>query len=723
MTVANNSRLSISKLLATTMLTAAGLTAIATPAHAMNDTTTPTGEQVVGGSASFDRPSDGVLNINQNTDRVVINWDQFNIGSKAITEFFQPGSHSLAVNRVTGAGQDPTKILGTLKANGQIMVLDRNGVLFGKNSIVDVGGIIASTGDISNADAMDGDGKFNFTNFGRGKIVLNGSVTIADAGVAAFVSPFVSNNGVINAKLGKVAFAAGQKVTLDLYGDDLIEIAVNDKLGDALLKNAGKINAEGGEVIMTAQAAKSAVDNVINMSGVINVSSIETQGGKIILKGGEQGKVSVSGGLYASGKTGGIVTINGQSTSFTGDIAARGDHAKVEVSGGALALGGSIDIDSTGEVNFDPTVFTVDAGAATTLVTALSGGGTVNVTADQQIIVNSTIDSSAQANAATLNFHDADGGGLQVDLNAVIKLGALQNLTGEATTVNVASTGLIQNGVDVAATNATVNVAAGTYNEVVLVNKGISLKGANAGISGNGVRGAESKVGSVDVTVTNASLDGFAVTNGVTVDNANGVTITNNFVNNPTGDGILVTNGTLSAQIIRNAINNASANGIHVNNVSSASINGNVITNAVTTMNGVYVEGGANSSIGSFGQGNTIIGGQTGIRAENTNSSIWSNTLQNQTSDGIAVSNLSGSPFVFFNTITGSGGNGLNIQNSSGLFVLNNAISGTTLDGVLAQNDNHIYLSGNAIHDAGSYGIDAETLTNVGGGNTIVSNY
>ena len=140
-------------------------------------------------------------------------------------------------------------------------------------------------------------------------------------------------------------------------------------------------------------------------------------------------------------------------------------------------------------------------------------------------------------------------------------------------------------------------------------------------------------------------------------------------------------------------------------------------------MNGVYVEGGANSSIGSFGQGNTIIGGQTGIRAENTNSSIWSNTLQNQTSDGIAVSNLSGSPFVFFNTITGSGGNGLNIQNSSGLFVLNNAISGTTLDGVLAQNDNHIYLSGNAIHDAGSYGIDAETLTNVGGGNTIVSNY
>ena len=366
MTVANNSRLSISKLLATTMLTAAGLTAIATPAHAMNDTTTPTGEQVVGGSASFDRPSDGVLNINQNTDRVVINWDQFNIGSKAITEFFQPGSHSLAVNRVTGAGQDPTKILGTLKANGQIMVLDRNGVLFGKNSIVDVGGIIASTGDISNADAMDGDGKFNFTNFGRGKIVLNGSVTIADAGVAAFVSPFVSNNGVINAKLGKVAFAAGQKVTLDLYGDDLIEIAVNDKLGDALLKNAGKINAEGGEVIMTAQAAKSAVDNVINMSGVINVSSIETQGGKIILKGGEQGKVSVSGGLYASGKTGGIVTINGQSTSFTGDIAARGDHAKVEVSGGALALGGSIDIDSTGEVNFDPTVFTVDAGAATT---------------------------------------------------------------------------------------------------------------------------------------------------------------------------------------------------------------------------------------------------------------------------------------------------------------------------------------------------------------------
>lgn len=113
------------------MMTAAGVLVMPQGAYAIDDLTTPLGENVVGGSASFDRPNAGQLNINQHTDRVVINWDSFNIGQTqrpVLSAWFQL---TLAVNRVTGKNDDPTQILGSLKANGRVMVLDRNGVFFG----------------------------------------------------------------------------------------------------------------------------------------------------------------------------------------------------------------------------------------------------------------------------------------------------------------------------------------------------------------------------------------------------------------------------------------------------------------------------------------------------------------------------------------------------------------------------------------------------------------
>ncbi len=309
-------------LLSTTTFAAAGLLAMSShPARALDEMATPTGEQVVGGSASFDRPDIGQLNIQQNTNRVVINWDSFNIGTKGKTEFFQPGSGSLAVNRVTGNHADPTQILGTLKANGRIMVLDRNGVFFGKDSVINVGGIIASTGDVDTDAVMRGDSRLELGNFGNGAITNLGTISVADAGLAAFVAPQITNSGIINARLGRVAFGSGSKVTLDLYGDNLLEIALDSKHEKALINQLGTINAEGGTVLITAQAAKEAVDNVINMAGVVNVASFEVQGGKIVLNGGGKGTVNVTGTLNASGEGGGSIKINGENV-LVSDLAA-----------------------------------------------------------------------------------------------------------------------------------------------------------------------------------------------------------------------------------------------------------------------------------------------------------------------------------------------------------------------------------------------------------------
>ncbi|MEZ5918472.1 MAG: hypothetical protein R3D66_00605 [Alphaproteobacteria bacterium] len=128
--------------------------------------------------------------------------------------------------------------------NGRFLIIDRNGVFFGPGSQIDTAGIVASTGDISDADIFDGDNQFSFDNFGDGTITIEGTVNVSEAGLAAFVSPTVVNKGVINAKMGTVAFAAGEKVTLDLYGDGLVEVAVDGELADALLENKGEINGQ-----------------------------------------------------------------------------------------------------------------------------------------------------------------------------------------------------------------------------------------------------------------------------------------------------------------------------------------------------------------------------------------------------------------------------------------------------------------------------------------------
>lgn len=162
-------------------------------------------------------------------------------------------------------------------------------------------------------------------------------VTVAEAGLAAFVSPFVSNAGVINAKMGTVAIGAGETVTLDLYGDGLVELAVDGELEDALIENTGTISAEGGSVQISARAAKEAVDNIINVDGVVTASSASVQGGKIVLSGGNSGTVSVKGKVDASGEGGGEIDVTGENIQIA-------DTAELKADGGQNGDGGDIEI-------------------------------------------------------------------------------------------------------------------------------------------------------------------------------------------------------------------------------------------------------------------------------------------------------------------------------------------------------------------------------------------
>lgn len=114
---------------------------------------------VVSGQADIQTPGPGQMLITQGSDRAIINWNSFSIGGGETVRFLQPGQNSLAVNRVTG--NDPSQIFGTLTANGRIMLINPNGILFGQTSRVDVNSLVATTIDAPDERLLNGDFRFD----------------------------------------------------------------------------------------------------------------------------------------------------------------------------------------------------------------------------------------------------------------------------------------------------------------------------------------------------------------------------------------------------------------------------------------------------------------------------------------------------------------------------------------------------------------------------------
>ncbi|MEZ5432850.1 MAG: filamentous hemagglutinin N-terminal domain-containing protein, partial [Verrucomicrobiales bacterium] len=115
----------------------------------------PSGGVVTHGGVEIDGLDPAHLKIFQSTDKAIINWQDFSIGQGEITQFFQPGKSSVALNRVVSG--NPSAIYGQLKANGGIMLINPNGILVGASGVVDVGGMLTlSTLDIDDNDFLNG---------------------------------------------------------------------------------------------------------------------------------------------------------------------------------------------------------------------------------------------------------------------------------------------------------------------------------------------------------------------------------------------------------------------------------------------------------------------------------------------------------------------------------------------------------------------------------------
>ena len=321
----------------------------------------PTGGTVAAGQAAI-AASGTRMDITQSSQKAIINWQGFDIGSQAQVNFAQPNAAAVALNRVSGP--NISRIEGQLTANGQVFLVNPSGVIFGNGARVNAGAFVASTLNIRDDDFLAGN--YAFTGTG-GAIENRGTISAAPGGYVAFIAPKITNAGTVSAPQGTVAMGAGERVTLNFAGDRLVGLSVATETLDTLIENRQAIRAEGGAILLTAAGAEAVTRGVINNTGALEASSLTGDGGHIVLTAGNEINLASTSTVAVDGKKGGEITVKAKSGTLLADgsLSARGASG----TGGSVQLVGQ----QVGLVN----AAQVDASGAT-------GGGTVLVGGDYQ---------------------------------------------------------------------------------------------------------------------------------------------------------------------------------------------------------------------------------------------------------------------------------------------------------------------------------------------------
>ncbi len=385
----------------------------------------PIGGQVTAGNGSVAQAGN-VTTVTQSSQHLSLNWQSFNTSAADTINFVQPSAAAIAVNRVLD--NSPTQFFGRLNANGQVYLINPNGVLFGAGSQVNVGGLVASTLDTSNSGLANSTRRFSGS--GTGSVINQGSINIGSGGYLAFIGNSVSNQGSITAPSGTVAMGAGNDVTLSFAGNSLLKLQVNQSTLDNLAENRGLIRADGGAVYLSAGAKDAVLASVVNNSGVIEARSVQKVNGTIVLGGGAQSTVTNSGTLEASGRNaaerGGTVKVLGDQVRLlaTSKIDATGDAG-----GGTVLVGGNF-LGAGPEQNAKNT--TVAAGSSISADALTNGdGGQVAVWSDGATDFNATITARGGQAGGNGGSVETSGKHLKVGASAAVSTLAAQGRAGE----------------------------------------------------------------------------------------------------------------------------------------------------------------------------------------------------------------------------------------------------------------------------------------------------
>ena len=591
--------------------------------------TLPTGGTVVGGSATISQ-SGSSMTINQATARMAANWQSFSIGAGSTVTFNQPSASSVALNRVVGA--DVSVIQGALRANGQVFLLNPNGVLFTPTAQVDVGGIVASTLSLSTADFMAG--SYQFAGSSSNAIVNQGNITTVNGGTIALIAAKITNNGTLTANGGNVLLGAGSQVTLDLGGP--VKLQVTQGAIDALIQNGGAIKADGGLVYLTAKAAGELTSTVINNTGVIEAQTLASgEKGAIYLMGGMvNDRIVVGGKLDASAPHGGD----------GGFIETSAAHVKIadDVKVTTAAANGK-----TGTWLIDPVDFTIAASSGD-----ITGAALGSLLASNSI----TIQTATGTNTAT-NLYGSTGTNGDIHVNDAVSWSANNTLTLNAfRNINInqsitATTGklalLYGQGAVAASNTATYNVNAavnlsaganfstrlgsdGTTKNYTVITTATDLQGMNGGLSTNYALGSNIDAGATSTWNSNAGFVPIGNSSTIFTGTFDGLghTISNLTINRPATDYVGLFGYAGSGAVIQNvglvggSVTGAALVGGLVGFIDGATISNSYATGSVSGTD--YYVGGLvgynNGTISnSYATGNVsgvgILGGLAGENA------------------------------------------------------------------------------------------------------------
>ncbi len=742
---------------------------------------------VSAGSATISTPTATKMQIDQFTDRAVLDWRSFNIAGNEWVNFSQPSAASIALNRV--AGQEPSAIYGSLTANGQIFLLNPSGILFGSSSRVDVGALTASTLNITNQDFLNSNYRFSqMAGYANAAVVNQGIITAGPGGYVALLGAAIRNEGVVVANLGSIAMAAGKAATLDMRGDGLIEFVVTDAVsgvvsgpnGESLasyVSNTGTLQADGGMVTLHASAVTDVIKSVVNQEGVIRAQSMEERDGVVVLSGGDEGIVSVSGTIDASGtgagQTGGTVSVLGEKVGLF-------DHANINVSGdaggGTVLVGGDYQGKNPDVQNAFRTYVSSDSTINADAITD-GNGGKVIVWADDTTRYYGTITARGGAQGGDGGFVEVSGK-INLDFNGYVSTSAPHGTQGlllldpDDLTISNQANGAGTN--DAAVSDgtfaftdapATASVSAGAL-EALAAGTSISLQATNsitiADLTAAGKGGTDNELtldqtGSVEfrtgaggfsmnagdkINITGGAslrIDAIAATSGGTGDGA--VSVGPLEVAGGTGAitlrGTTVTlNGNITTANGNVNLNDVTANPVVLAAATTVSAGaGNVNFNG--TVNGGFALTVNTTGATTFGN---VVGGTTALTSLTTNTGGTTTLTGSVTTTGTQTYN-DAVILAAATTLDSTGNSTINLAstvnggfalavNTTGATTFGNAVGGTTaLASVTTNAGGTTTISGGLVrttgaqtyNDAVAAGV-ATTFTSTGGGTLTLTN-
>ncbi len=360
-----------------------------------NAVANPSGASIINGQAVFDS-SGNVMNIT-NSPNAIINWQDFNISQNEITRFIQQNGQSAVLNRVIGG--NPSEILGQLISNGQVFLINPNGIIFGADAMIDTQGLIASTLNLSDEDFLSGN--YHFVAGSKAGDILNqGIIRAGTDGNVILIAPEIENSGIISTEGGQITLAAGHELTITNL--DSPEIQFQIQAPENRVLNIGKILTEGGAINVFAGS--------IHHSGELNADSVEIdKQGNIRLVALQDVKLDAGSLVSANNVSGkaGSITLQAATIEQSGKLEAVSETA----TGGNITLHADRSILQNGDASLD---------------VSGSTGGVIYQTAGEQITASANFDATGtaqqggkidisapemQLSAASLNADGANEGG------------------------------------------------------------------------------------------------------------------------------------------------------------------------------------------------------------------------------------------------------------------------------------------------------------------------